>query len=120
MLTGRAERYAWPRFVQQPLLTMIKQSSFVHSLLNQLILYQCFNSASTNMKMLSNILAEPARYLCFHSPGAYAGGVHWVHVYPPPNLGKKFRSEMSKRGEKIPPRYVSKKECARSTQIPQN
>ena len=39
------------------------------------------------------------------------GGVHWVHVHPPPNLGKKFRSEMSKRGEKFQPRYVGKKEC---------
>ena len=39
---------------------------------------------------------------------------------PPPNLGKKFRSEMSKRGEKVPPRYLGKKECARSAQIRQN
>ena len=39
---------------------------------------------------------------------------------PPPHLGKKFRSEMSKRGEKVPPRYVGKKECAHSAQIPQN
>ena len=39
---------------------------------------------------------------------------------PPPHLGKKFRSEMSKRGEKVPPRYVGKKECVRSAQIPQN
>ena len=54
------------------------------------------------------------------NPGAYAGGgVHWVYVHPP-HLGKKFRSEMSKRGEKVPPRYVGKKECARSAQIPQN
>ena len=55
--------------------------------------------------------------------GAYAGvKVHWVHVHPPPppNLGKKFRSEMSNRGEKVPPRYVGKKEYARSAQIPQN
>ena len=27
-------------------------------------------------------------------------GVHWVHVHPP-HLEKKFRSEMSKRGEKV-------------------
>ena len=25
---------------------------------------------------------------------------------PPPHLGKKFRSEMPKRGERAPPRYV--------------
>ena len=36
---------------------------------------------------------------------------------PPPHLGIKFRSEMSKRGEKVPPRYVGKKECTRSAQI---
>ena len=28
---------------------------------------------------------------------------------PLPHLGKTFRSEMSKRGEKVPPRYVGKK-----------
>ena len=28
-----------------------------------------------------------------------------------------FRSEMSKRGEKVPPRYVGKNECERSAQI---
>ena len=28
---------------------------------------------------------------------------------PPPTWKKKFRSEMSKRGEKVPPRYVGKK-----------
>ena len=39
---------------------------------------------------------------------------------PPPHPGKKFRSEMSTRGEKVPPRYVGKKECARSAQIRQN
>ena len=39
---------------------------------------------------------------------------------PPPHLGKKFRSEISKREEKVPPRYVGKKECARSAQIPRN
>ena len=58
------------------------------------------------------------------APGAYAGGgggVHWVHVHPHPNLGKKFRSEMSrKRNDKVPPRYFGKKECARSAQIQQN
>ena len=49
------------------------------------------------------------------------GGMHWVHVHPPPpHPGKKFRSEMSTRGEKVPPRYVGKKECARSAQIRQN
>ena len=26
-----------------------------------------------------------------------------------PHLGKKFRSEISKRGEKVPPRYMAKK-----------
>ena len=59
---------------------------------------------------------------CVQFAGAYAGGgVHWVHVHPPPpHLGKKFRSEMSKRGEKVPPRYVGKKECARSPKIRQN
>ena len=33
---------------------------------------------------------------------------------PPPPLppGKRFRSEMSKRGEKVPPRNVGKKGCA--------
>ena len=49
--------------------------------------------------------------------GAYAGR-GGVHMNPPP--GKKFRSEMSKRGVKVPPRYVGKKECARSAQIRQN
>ena len=49
------------------------------------------------------------------------GGVHWVHLAPPPpHLGKKFRSEIFKREEKVPPRYVGKKECARSAQIPRN
>ena len=48
------------------------------------------------------------------------GGMHWVHVHPPPHPGKKFRSEMSTRGEKVPPRYVGKKECARSAQIRHN
>ena len=58
-----------------------------------------------------------------YTAGAYAGGggVHWVHVHPPPpHLGKKFRLEMSKGGEKVPPKYVDKKECARSIQIRQN
>ena len=43
--------------------------------------------------------------------GAYAEG--WLGARappPPPHPGKKFRSEMSKRGEKVPPRYVGKKE----------
>ena len=39
---------------------------------------------------------------------------------PPPPPEKKFRSEMSKRGEKVPSGYVVKKECARSAQIRQN
>ena len=39
---------------------------------------------------------------------------------PPPPPGKMFRSEMSKRGEKAPSRYVVKKEYARSAQIRQN
>ena len=46
------------------------------------------------------------------------GGALGAHA--PPHLGKKFCSEMSKRGEKVPPRYLGKKECARSAQIPQN
>ena len=37
---------------------------------------------------------------------------------PPPHQGKKFRSEMSKRGEKVLPRCIGKKECARSAQGP--
>ena len=53
--------------------------------------------------------------------GGGGGGVHWVHVHPRPNLGKKFRSEMSrKRNDKVPPRYFGKKECACSAQIQQN
>ena len=36
---------------------------------------------------------------------------------PLPNLGKKFCSEISKRGENVPPRYIGKNECARSAQI---
>ena len=64
---------------------------------------------------------EYSEYKMICLSGAYAGGgVHWVHVHPPPHLGKTFRSEMSERGEKVPPRYVCKKECARSAQIPQN
>ena len=35
-------------------------------------------------------------------------------------LGKKFCLEMSKRGAKVPPRYVGQKECACSAQIRQN
>ena len=38
----------------------------------------------------------------------------------PPHLEKKFCSEMSKRGQKVPPRYVGKKECTCSIQIRQN
>ena len=52
--------------------------------------------------------------------GAYAGGgggALGAREPPLPHLEKKFRSEMSKRGEKVPPRYVGKKECARSAQI---
>ena len=54
--------------------------------------------------------------------GAYAGGggALGARASPPPHLGKKFRLEMSKRGEKVPPRYVGKKECARSAQMRQN
>ena len=37
-----------------------------------------------------------------------------------PPTWKKFRSEMSKREDKVPPRYVVKKECAHSAQIRQN
>ena len=51
--------------------------------------------------------------------GAYAGGGA-LSARAPPHLGKKFRSEMSKRGEKVPSRYVGKKECAHSAQIRQN
>ena len=53
--------------------------------------------------------------------GAYAGGggCTGCTCTPLPYLGKKFRSEMSKREEKVPPRYVGKKECARSAQIRQ-
>ena len=38
----------------------------------------------------------------------------------PPHLRKRFRSEMSKRGKKVPPRYIGKNECALSAQIRQN
>ena len=48
------------------------------------------------------------------------GGGALGDVHPPPHLGKKLRSEMSKREVKVPPRYIGKKECARSAQIPQN
>ena len=37
------------------------------------------------------------------------GGALGARAPPPPHLGKKFRSEMSKRGEKVPPKYVGKK-----------
>ena len=47
------------------------------------------------------------------------GGALGACAPSPPNPGKIFRSEMSKRGEKVPTRYVRKKECARSAQIPQ-
>ena len=56
-------------------------------------------------------------------PGVYAGGggAQGALAPPPPShLGKKFRSEMSKREEKVPPRYVGKKEFERSAQIRQN
>ena len=46
------------------------------------------------------------------------GGALGAHA-PPPPPGKTFRSEMSERGEKVPPRYVGKKDCARSAQIRQ-
>ena len=48
------------------------------------------------------------------------GGALGARAPLPPHLEKMFRSEMSKREEKVPPRYVGKKECARSAQIPQN
>ena len=41
------------------------------------------------------------------------GGALGARV-PPLPPGKQFRSEMSERGEKVPPRYVGKQECARS------
>ena len=53
-------------------------------------------------------------YRCVHGGGGCALG---ARTPPPPHLGKKFRSKMSKRGEKVLPRYVGKKECARSAQI---
>ena len=37
------------------------------------------------------------------------GGALGARAPPPPHLGKKFRSEMSKRREKFPPRYIGKK-----------
>ena len=40
--------------------------------------------------------------------------MHWVHMHLPPGKKSSARSEMSKRGEKVPPSYVIKKECARS------
>ena len=46
--------------------------------------------------------------------GAYAGG-RGAHAGEGGG-----RLEKSKRGEKVPPRYVGKKECARSAQIRQN
>ena len=51
------------------------------------------------------------------------GGGFAMGARAPPllhNLEKKFRSWMSKQGEKVPPKYVGKKECARSAQIRQN
>ena len=43
--------------------------------------------------------------------GAYAGGegALGARAPPSPHLGKKFRSEMPKRGEKVPPIYVGEK-----------
>ena len=46
--------------------------------------------------------------------GTYAGAGGARGPCAPPHLGKKFRPEMSKRGEKVSPRYVGKKECALS------
>ena len=40
------------------------------------------------------------------------GGALGARAPPPPHLKKTFRSETSKRGKKVPPRYVGKKECA--------
>ena len=54
------------------------------------------------------------------TPGAYAGEGGGAREPPTPTWEKKFRSEMSKRGEKVPSRYVGKKECTRSAQIRQN
>ena len=48
------------------------------------------------------------------------GGAVGERAPLPAHLEKKFRSEMSKRGEKVPLRYVGKKECACSAQIRQN
>ena len=48
------------------------------------------------------------------------GGALGARAPPTPHLGKKFRSEISKRGDKVSPRYIGKKECARSAQTPQN
>ena len=76
---------------------------------------------SVAQMMTSSELPVSAIYKLPSKTGAYTrGGVHRVQVHPPPHLGKKFRSEMFKRGEKVPPRYVGKKECARSAQIRQN
>ena len=50
--------------------------------------------------------------------GAYAGRVHWLHVHPSPSETK-FRSEISKRRKKVPPRYVGRKN-APSAQLQQN
>ena len=35
-------------------------------------------------------------------------------------VGKRFHSEMCKRGKKVPPNYVGKNECERSAQLRQN
>ena len=54
------------------------------------------------------------------SAGAYAGEGGALGARATPHLGKKFPSEMSKRGEKVSPRYIGKKELALSAQMPQN
>ena len=64
---------------------------------------------------------EYSEYKMICLSGAYTGGcTGCTCTPPPPHLGKTFRLEISKRGEEVPPRYVGKKECARSAQIPQN
>ena len=57
--------------------------------------------------------------MIFFTAGAYARGGGALGARAPPTWEKKVRSEMSKE-EKVTPRYVGKKECARSAQIPQN
>ena len=54
-------------------------------------------------------------------PGAYAGGgVHWVHVHPPPTWEKSSPQKCPKEEIAFRPDISAKKECARSAQMPQN